>query len=150
MRRETHSCVVDASPEALWDYLLDYDRVIRLGDSADFAEREVSPKHPERIKYKACLHWENIPAIFHAYLRQAERPRLLEWKTVSFAGHTRILFELSPCVGDRTEVKLTFELSSIESSAPLEPFAWAIIIPKVRRTGEQLCRLRLRNGKASF
>ncbi|MGV8083662.1 MAG: SRPBCC family protein [Coriobacteriia bacterium] len=150
MRRETHSCVVDASPEALWDYLLDYDRVIRLGDSADFAEREISPKHPERIKYKACLHWEDIPAIFHAYLRCADRPRLLEWKTISFAGRTRTLFEFSPFNDDKTEVKLTFELSTPESSAPLEPFAWAIIIRKVRHMGEELGRLRLRDGKVSF
>lgn len=144
MRREMHSCVVDASPEALWDYLSDYDRVIRLGDPADFAEREVSPKHPERVKYRACLQWEGIVATYHVYLRRAQRPHFLEWKGISFAGRTKLLFELAPAEDHMTELHVVFEHSTVESSAPLEPFAWAIIAPKMRRTAEQLCQLRLR------
>jgi hypothetical protein len=149
MRRETHFCVVDASPEALWDYLADYDRVIRLGDPADFAEREWLPSHPERVKYKASLQWEGIAATYHVYLRRAQRPELLEWKALSFAGHTRLIFELLGRADRMTELRLTFEHSTVESSAPLEPFAWAIMEPKVRRTAEQLCRLRLRAEAAT-
>lgn len=142
MRHETHTCSVNAKAENLWDYLMDLDSVLRLGDPDDYAVREEVPGHPERVRYRCHLHWEGIAAVYDTHLLGAHRPTLIEWQAQLFAGHSLVTAQLAPVSG-KTNLTLRLEHSTAENSAPLEPFAWAIIVPKFRRAAQALSRLKL-------
>lgn len=126
MREDTLSIRADIPAEALWDFLADYDNVVRLGWSHSSAEPLEDPDGC-RVRYRARTSWEGLQNQYTACLMSAERPQTLTWSTNTSGSRSWLRFDLQPLGQTRTHVTATLHLKHGAALALLEPFAWGLM-----------------------
>lgn len=139
MREATQSCTAAATAEDLWDYLADYDHVIRLGAKTASARLESGSVETGDARYRVSVFWEGLQTKYAACLADAVRPDTLTWKTRSGQGTSWIRFDLEPSGESATHVTVTLHHEPNASSAALEPFLWGQLNPMLKRTMRKLC-----------
>lgn len=141
MREETLSAVVGLPVDAVWDYLADYDHVVRLG----WDEVHTRPMRPSlrcRARYRVSVMWQGIRNDYVACLEQAERPRTLTWSTRDAGAKNWVRFDLTPVQGAQTRVDVTLHFKAAMTFGSLETTAWELLRPALVRTAwalEHLC-----------
>jgi hypothetical protein len=149
MREETATSFVQLPADEIWEYLADYDNVVRLG----WEEASAEPIRPTRrcsVRYKVSALWEGIPQRYVACLERAEQPRLIVWSTRAAAVCNWVRFELEPLQPSATRVSITLHFESRLGERAFEHVAWELLTPALARTAAGLERLheRLSVGNA--
>lgn len=138
MREESLSTVSRLPADELWDYLADYDRVVRLGWKDASAERLGDGSPTCEVRYKAHTTWEGIRNTYTACLEAAERARTLTWSTRSGGSKSWVRFDLRPVDSASTEVTVTLHLKQGPAFRALEPFAWGLLRPAFVKTVDRI------------
>lgn len=142
MREESLSTTVHLPAQDLWDYLADYDNVVRLGWDDASAQLIESPNSTERL-YKAQTTWEGLKSTYTAVMDHSERPRTLTWSTKRGGTDSWVRFDLEPLDTSVTQVTVTLNLQHGSALRMLEPFAWGLLRPALVRTLSSLEHLEL-------
>lgn len=140
MREETQSVTVALSAEALWDYLSDYDRVVRLG----WAEASASPIRRSlrcRTRYAVTTRWEGILRKYVACLQDAVPPKTLTWSTRDGLSKNWVRFDLRPSDPSHTDVDVTLHFAAGLSVGGFEDVSWELLRPALLLTLSNLQRL---------
>lgn len=128
MREETRAALVLLPAGALWDYLADYDRVVRLG-WADASARRIRPTRRCPTRYRATTTWEGIRKDYTACLGQATRPETLTWSTRDGAARSWVRFDLARVDAASTRVSVTLHFEVVWSIRTHEALAWDLLKP---------------------
>lgn len=132
MREQSESVLVRLPAGDIWDFLADYDNVLRLGWEEGYATR-MRPSRRCTERYRAMAVWQGLKTHYIACLEAAERPRLLVWSTREGLAKSWARFVLEPLAEDSTRVEVTlhFEMAAVRSA---EPLAWDLLLPSFDRT----------------
>jgi hypothetical protein len=133
VREETRSTEVQLSASEVWDYLADYDRVVRLG----WEEGNARPLRATRrcaARYDVEVVWEGIRSTYKACLENADRPRTLTWSTRDGASKSWVRFDLEPLGAECTSVAVTLHYQPTIATRALEAFAWDTLQPALLQT----------------
>lgn len=133
MRQESQSTVTRVSADVLWDYLADYDRVVRLG-WPEASARRLEPSRTCAVRYKVVSVWEGVRSTYVACLESPERPRTLIWTTKNAGARSSLRFDLQPLDAASTHVTITLSVRYGAALRALEPFAWGLLRPAFLRT----------------
>lgn len=141
MRQVTNITTVQVPAEELWDYLAHYESSVRI--ATDTARATLKSGTPGIVgaTYEASLEWEGIGSSWVAHLKQADRPNSLTWESCSHGGECWMRFELTPIDPDSTSLAVTLAWGANKPNAPLEPFAWGLITPMLKRAMRKLHEL---------
>lgn len=140
MHEESKSVVVALPAEALWDYLSDYDNVVRLGWE-EASARRIRASLTCKVRYRVMTVWQGVRNIYTACLEQPNRPRTLTWSTREGLAKSWVRFDLEPldATSTRVEATLHFEMGAARSA---EPLAWELLRPSFVMTLSRLEELR--------
>lgn len=145
MFEETKATLVRLPAEVLWDYLSDYDHVVRLGwetASAEPLRRTVRCY----ARFKVTVDWEGIDTTYTACLEESDRPRLLTWSTREAMATSWVRFVLEPQDSASTLVNVTLHFETAMLVSATEPAAWDLLRPSLLRTLVSLERLHEDHG----
>lgn len=140
MHEETRSVVVAVPAEALWDYLSDYDRVVRLGWE-EASARPIRASFRCRTRYAVTTRWEGILRKYVACLQDAEPPRTLTWSTRDGLSKSWVRFDLRPSGPAHTEVDVTLHFNAGFVARGFEEVSWELLLPALTKTLSGLRRL---------
>lgn len=137
MYEETKTALVRLPAEAVWDYLADYDRVVRLGWEVASAQRL---RNTVRCyaRYKATVDWEGIPTTYIACLEERNRPRSLTWSTREGMSKSWVRFDLEQQDSTTTQVAVTLHFETAMLVRMTEHVAWDLLRPSLLRTMSRL------------
>lgn len=143
MRQATNTIVVHVPAAILWDYLADYESMIRLASSTATAHLKSGTTGSAGATYEGSLEWEGIKSTWIVHLQQAARPDSLTWESCSHGGECWLRFDLTPIDEGDTSVSVTLAWGANKPNAPLEPFAWGLLTPLFKSAVSRLRRLSL-------
>lgn len=143
MRQVTNTCTVHASRETLWRFLADYERSADLGTSTARATFVSGTPGVVGCAYRGSLEWEGIRSTWLVHLKDADPRRTLTWESRSHGGVCWMRYDLEPIDDATTHLTVTLAYGSSSPNSPLEPFAWGIITPMLRRAMRKLHELEL-------
>jgi carbon monoxide dehydrogenase subunit G len=133
VREETKVSVVHLPAEDVWDYLSDYNRVVRLGWDDASAER-IKPTLDRKVRYRVKLTWVGFKVSHVVWLQEAERPTRVTWATREGGSSSWVRFDLRALDEATTEVRVTLHLEAKPFAIPSETMAWELLRPSFIRT----------------
>ena len=142
MREEVRQLACGVPREKLWDFLADYDNVVRLGAPDASAHLATGSAQTGDSVYEAELSWYGSVSHFTAHLASASRPTTLTWDTTTGMGRSWLRFDLEPAQSS-TVVSVTLHHDGSESARVLEALAWGILQTTLERTLIGLSELQL-------
>lgn len=137
MREESRSVTVNLPVEVVWDYLSDYDRVVRLGWK-DAGAKPLDDSRRCQARYKAHTTWEGLRNTYTACLETAKRPETLTWSTERSGSRSWVRFDLVAQDAKTTRLTATLHHNQGRAFRALEPFAWGLLRPAFLQTLSRL------------
>lgn len=138
MRQVANIVVVRVPQEALWDYLANYENLIRIAASTARAKLKSGAPGMDGATYEGALEWEGITSSWVAHLKEPVPPDSLMWESCSHGGECWVRFDLTPIDEANTSLSVTLAYGASKPNAPLEPFAWGLITPLLGRLMRKL------------
>lgn len=133
MRQAIHTCLVQLPAEQVWDFLSDFDNLMRLGLPNGTSRLIDGSRRAERSRYRLQNFFDGIRESCIAVLDEAEKPERLVWRAKVWGGTGAATFELVQLERDLTAVRLTLEHSVGSAEGPVEEIAWGVIHPNYER-----------------
>lgn len=143
MRTATRSCTTYCAQGFLWDYLADYDNVVRLSSPLGSSRLVSGERRTLHSVHAATLEWEGMASTYRAEMTEAARPERVAWAGKNAGIAMGIQFVLAPLAYDATRVTAELSLKMIAAMLPLEPFAWGMTVGLFEHLMQQVESLEL-------